>query len=302
MKANGLNSRALKPLAFALSALGLAALSGPPVQAADDISPTAEAFSDMPACQSLREQYPDLGDTLKVGLGGYTKGWEAPTADDPSQLEGLDPSLFDRIGSCLGMTPSYQNGSFNVLLTSIASGRVDIGPMLYVTDERKEQVSFVASIQVRDSSIVKQGNPEALTSMDDLCGKTVASAAGTYEAATLIPQQSQACTAAGKPAVSLLLVQNTDNSIQAVRSGRADIYLTEAGSARQISAQDPTLDTAFSIDLPIMVGYPLAKDNTTLINAVHDALAVIQSTGAEKRLLERWGQGADGERPVAIFD
>lgn len=297
MKANG-----LKQFSRALGVLGIAALASQTVQATDDVTPAAEAFAGMPACQSLREQYPDLSDTLKIGLGGYTKGWEAPTAADPSKLEGLDPSLFDRIGSCLGMTPSYQNGSFNVLLTSIASGRVDIGPMLYVTDERKKQVSFVASIQVRDSSVVKKGNPAGLTSMDSLCGKTVASAAGTYEAATLIPQQNEACAAAGKPEINLLLVQNTDNSIQAVRSGRADIYLTEAGSARQIAAQDPTLDTAFSIDLPIMVGYPLAKDNTTLINAVHDALTVIQSTGAEKKLLDAWGQGADGERPVTVLD
>jgi polar amino acid transport system substrate-binding protein len=279
-------------LALALSA---------PVQAAETIEPGAKAFAEMPACKALQETHKALvGKELKVGLGGYTKGWEAPAEDDPSRLEGHDPSLFDRIGGCLGMTPTYQTGSFNVLLTSINSGRADIGPMLYVTEERMKQVTFIASVQVRDGSIVAKGNPKKLTSIDGLCGMTVASAAGAYEATKLIPEQSKVCVDAGKPAIDLLLVQNTDNSIQAVRSGRADIYLTEAGSAGQIVKTDDTLETAFTVDLPIMVGFPVAKEKGDIRDAVFAAMKIIQETGVQKKLLDFWGQGADGERPVEI--
>lgn len=275
-------------------------LTAAPARAADGVQPDAKALAAMPACKALQAKYPSLvGKKLVVGLGGYTKGFEAPAADDPSTIEGLDPSLFDRIGGCLGFTHDYQNGSFNVLLTSIESGRADIGPMLYVTDARLKQVAFVASLQVQDGSLVAKGNPKGLTGMDALCGATVAAAAGTYEATKLGPDQSAACVAAGKPAVDLLLVQNTDNSIQAVRSGRADIYLTEAGSAREIAKADPSLATGFVVDLPIMVGFPIAKSNTVMRDAVVDAMRVIQETGAEKKLLDFWGQGAGGERPVA---
>lgn len=267
--------------------------------AAENIQPDAKAVAALPECQKLREKYPTLvGKAVVVGLGGYTKGWEAPAADDPSKIEGFDPSMFDRLGACLGFTHTYQNGSFNVLLTSIASGRADIGPMLYVTDERLKQIAFVASVQVQDGSLVAKGNPKKLTSMASLCGATVASAAGAYEANKLVPEQSKACTDAGKPAVDLLLVQNTDNSIQAVRSGRADIYLTEAGSAMEIAKADPTLETAFTVDLPIMVGFPIAKDNKVMRDAIFDAMQVLQATGVEKKLLDYWGQGSGGERPV----
>ena len=270
-------------------------------KAGETIQPDGKAFAEMDACKALREKNPDLvGKDLKVGLGGYTKGWEAPSEEDPSKLEGHDPSLFDRIGGCLGMTPTYQTGSFNVLLTSIGSGRVDIGPMLYVTEERMKQVTFIASVQVRDGSIVKKGRASEFTSPMDLCGKTVASAAGAYEANTFVPEQSKACEKAGKPKVELLLVQNTDNSIQAVRSGRADIYLTEAGSAGQIVKSDPEVETAMTIDLPIMVGFPTAKDKSEIRDAVFEAMKIIQSTGVQKKLLDYWGQGADGERPVEI--
>jgi polar amino acid transport system substrate-binding protein len=271
-----------------------------PAFAGDTIKPGASDFAGMAECKALQQKYPSLvGKKLVVGLGGYTKGFEAPMESDPSQIEGLDPSLFDRIGACLGFTHEYQNGSFNVLLTSISSGRADIGPMLYVTEARLKQIAFVASVQVQDGSVVKNGNPKKITSMDALCGVTVAAAAGTYEATKLVPEQSDKCTAAGKPIVEMLLVQNTDNSIQAVQSGRADIYLTEAGSARELAKADPTLEAAFTVDLPIMVGFPIAKDNTTLRNAVLDAMLVIQKTGVQKTLLDFWGQGGDAERPAA---
>lgn len=267
--------------------------------AADDLKPGASEFASMGECKALQAKYPTLvGKKVVVGLGGYTKGFEAPSEKDPSVIEGLDPSLFDRIGGCLGFTHEYQNGSFNVLLTSISSGRADIGPMLYVTEARLKQIAFVASVQVQDGSVIKNGNPKKIASMDSLCGLTVAAAAGTYEATKLVPEQTEKCTAAGKPAVDMLMVQNTDNSIQAVKSGRADIYLTEAGSSRAIAKADPTLESGFTVDLPIMVGFPIAKDNTVMRDAVLDAMKVIQKSGVQKKLLDFWGQGGDAERPA----
>jgi polar amino acid transport system substrate-binding protein len=268
-------------------------------KAADDLKPAAGDFASMGECKALQQKYPTLvGKKVVVGLGGYTKGFEAPSEKDPSIIEGLDPSLFDRIGGCLGFTHEYQNGSFNVLLTSISNGRADIGPMLYVTEARLKQIAFVASVQVQDGSVIKKGNPKKITSMDSLCGLTVAAAAGTYEATKLVPEQTEKCAAAGKPAVEMLTVQNTDNSIQALQSGRADIYLTEAGSSREIAKADPTLESAFTVDLPIMVGFPIAKDNTIMRDAVLDAMQVIQKTGVQKKLLDFWGQGGDAERPA----
>ncbi|MEZ3501411.1 transporter substrate-binding domain-containing protein [Pantoea sp. KPR_PJ] len=286
-------------IALFISGTLLAGLASAHAASTDPVTPTASDFAAMAQCKALQTKYPSLkGKDLVVGLGGYTKGFEAPSAQDPSVIEGLDPSLFARISSCLGATHSYQTGSFNVLLTSISSGRADIGPMLYVTDERLKQIAFVASMQVQDGSILAKGNPRQIARVDDLCGKTVAAAAGSYEANKLVPEQSARCTAAGKPEVSLLMVQNTDNSIQAVKSGRADIYLTEAGSARAIASADPSLESGFTVDLPIMVGFPIAKENTTLRSAVLEAMKIIQASGAQKKLLDYWGQGSAAERPV----
>jgi polar amino acid transport system substrate-binding protein len=226
-------------------------------------------FGQSAACSGLRAKYPSLvGKALSVGLGGYTIGFEAPSAKDQTKIVGLDPDLFNYMGACLGFTYTMHNGSFNVLLTSITSGRVDIGPSLYVTEPRVKQVAFVSSFAVIDGSVVRKGNPKKLTSLQSLCGATVTAAAGTYEAVTLIPPLSEQCKKAGKPEISMLLVQNTDNTVQALLSGRADIYLTANPDAQALAKSVPGLAAAFTVALPILNGFPIAKSNTLLQHAV----------------------------------
>ena len=270
-------------------------------RAADILTP--EAFGKSADCIALRTKYPALaGKKITVGLGGYTAGFEAPSAADPTVIEGLDPDLITYMGACLGFTHEFQNGSFNVLLTAITSGRVDMGPSLYVTDVRRKQVAFVSNFAVIDGSVVKKGNPKALTSLEALCGATVAAAAGTYEAVSLIPPESQKCEKAGKPPINVLLLQNTDNSVQAVQSGRADIYLTALSDANALAKSAPDLGTGFSIDLPILNGFPIAKTNTLMRGAVLDSMEAIQRQGIEKVLLVKWGQGDGSERPAEDRD
>lgn len=272
-------------------------------RASEELKPAPADFVDMPACVALREKYPDIaGTTLAIGLGGYNMGFQQPVADNPEDLEGLDPDMFDRLAACLGFDYGFQLGAFNVLITSITSGRLDMGPSIYVTPARQEQVAFVSSYQVVDGSVVPTGNPKNLQSVGDLCGMTISAAAGTYEATTIAPEQTEKCLAEDKPAVDVLLVQNTDSAILAVQSGRADIHLTSGAVAAGLANADPKLEQAFTIDLPIRNGYPIAKDNATLQNAVLEGIQIIQETGVQKLIMNKWGQGGEAQRPVELFN
>jgi len=296
----------------AFSSLSAAALTGTlafaslvtfglPAQAATpNALPSLESFSKVGECVALRKQYPTLvGKTLQVGLGGYTVGFEAPAKDDPSKIEGLDPDLIGYMGACLGFKHEFQNVAFNVLVSGIAGKRFDMGPSLYVTDVRRKQVAFVSSFAVIDGSVIKKGNPKHLTSLDSLCGATVAAAAGTYEAVSLVPPLAEKCKAAGKPEVNLLLLQATDASVQAVESGRADIYLTAESDAKALAASVPDLQSGFTVNLPILNGFPIAKENAVLRGAVLASMKVIQAHGIQKTLLDKWGQDGKSERPAA---
>ncbi|WP_201742267.1 transporter substrate-binding domain-containing protein [Mangrovicoccus ximenensis] len=294
------------PTRMIACAAAMAAVLAPGIasaRASEELKPAPSDFAEMEACQGLRTKYPELsGKTLTVGLGGYNMGFQQPVDGNPDDLEGLDPDMLDRLGACLGFDYEFQLGAFNVLVTSIMSGRLDIGPSIYVTPARSEQVAFVSSYQVVDGSVVPKGNPKNLQSVDDLCGMTISAAAGTYEATTLAPEQTEKCLAADKPAVDVLLVQNTDNAIMAVQAGRADIHLTSGAVAAGLARADERLEQAFYVDLPIRSGYPIAKENTMLQNAVLDGIKVIQETGVQKLIMDKWGQGGEAQRPAELFN
>ncbi len=250
------------------------------------------------ACTSLRTQYPSVaGHHFVIGLAGFTAGFEAPEANDPSKIVGIDPDLFTYLGQCLGFTYDLQNSTYSALIPALESGRVAMGPSLYVTTSRLKEVNFVSSFSVIDGSVVAKGNPKQITSTDSLCGLRVVAPAGTYEANTLVPSVSATCKQEGKKAVTLVLA---DQAVAAMQAGRGDIYLTALSDAESIAKQTSSLQTGFSISLPILNGFPMAKSDTTLANAILGGMKVIQAQGLEQPLLTKWGFGAQSQRPAAL--
>ena len=89
---------------------------------------------------SLRTQYPSVaGHHFVIGLAGFTAGFEAPEANDPSKIVGIDPDLFTYLGQCLGFTYDLQNSTYSALIPALESGRVAMGPSLYVTTSRSRR-------------------------------------------------------------------------------------------------------------------------------------------------------------------
>ena len=143
-------------------------------------------------------------------------------------------------------------------------------------------MNFVSSFSVIDGSVVAKGNPKQITSTDSLCGLRVVAPAGTYEANTLVPSVSATCKQEGKKAVTLVLA---DQAVAAMQAGRGDIYLTALSDVESIAKQTSSLQTGFSISLPILNGFPMAKSDTTLANAILGGMKVIQAQGLEQPLL-----------------
>ena len=251
-------------------------------------------------CRSLRALYPALqGRTLTIGLGGYAQGFEMPDAASPAHVVGLDPDMYEALDACLGTRHRFLVTSFTILVASIGSGRVDIGSLLYVTPERARRLSFVAIMHVVDGAIVRRGRPP-MRSLSDLCGHAVGAPAGAYEAVALVPAQSTRCEGAGRPAVGMMLVQNADAALQALRAGRVDVVFAARPQAVAAAASDPVLAVGFTLGLPIVAGYPIARTKPALSGAVLAALRVIQAHGIERLALARWGLDASAEQPAAL--
>jgi polar amino acid transport system substrate-binding protein len=143
------------------------------------------------------------------------------------ELDGASGDLALAIGQMLGVTIKYEAVSgLSAVLSGIKGGRYQfaIGPVGDYPDREKinDFVDFVKEYVV---FAVPKGNPEKITSLDTSCGKRIAvMAAGSAE--KVMQNQATVCTAAGKPAPTILSYSDQPSSILAVRSNRADAFFS----------------------------------------------------------------------------
>jgi polar amino acid transport system substrate-binding protein len=142
-------------------------------------------------------------------------------------VEGATADLAVALGQILGVEIEHTTIDG---LASVLSGMqaqrydLDLGP---VGDfpERQEQATFVDWVQEYVVFAVQNGNPKGIVDIDSACGARIAvQAAGSAE--KVIKQQSDACAAAGKPAIEVQSYKDQPSSILAVQSNRADAFFS----------------------------------------------------------------------------
>jgi polar amino acid transport system substrate-binding protein len=204
-------------LAIAL-ALGLSASFA---QAADAI-PTQKVD------QSLHDRLPadikSAGKMIAVNNGSFPP---YEIVNGTHSMDGASADLAVALGQLLGVKIEHATVSgLSGVLAGINSGRYQlaIGPIGDYPD-RQEKVDFIDFVQEFVVFGVPKGNPAKINGLDDTCGKRIAvMAAGSAE--QVIRKQSDACVAAGKPAVVVQSFTDQPSSILAVRSKRSDAFFS----------------------------------------------------------------------------
>jgi polar amino acid transport system substrate-binding protein len=209
----------LKALApFALS-VGL--LLAPAAHAQDAI-PKQSVNAELRA--KLPKSVLDAGELVAVNSGSF------PPYDiigDDQALTGASADLETAVGELLGIR--VRNETVNSLagdLSGIKSGRyqMDIGPDGDFPD-REQSDDFIDWVREYVVFAVPKGNPKHINDVADTCGLRVAVQSGG-SAEQVIKKQSQACVAAGKPAIEVQSFSDQPTSLLAVRSGRSDAFFS----------------------------------------------------------------------------
>lgn len=178
--------------------------------------------------EALRARLPEdiraSGELVSVNSGSFPP---YEIVIDSHTLKGASADLAEALGQLLGLRVRHETVSgLSAELAGIKSGRYQLamGPVGDFPD-REGAVDFVDFVQEFVVFAVHKGNPTAITSLDDTCGKHIAvMAAGSAE--RVIKAQSDACKAAGKPAIDVQSYTDQPTSILAVRSNRADAFFS----------------------------------------------------------------------------
>ena len=288
----------LLPALAAVTALlltGCVDNSTPATNGSTDGSSAATIEMDDAAAALLPAEVADSG-TLMIG----TDPTYAPNEfkDEAGEPIGWGIELAEGIAAKLGLTPEFQVSKFDNIIPSVTGEKVNIGMSSFTdTVERQKQVDFVnyytAGIQWASAA----GND---VDPDDACGLKVAVQATTYEDTDEVPAKSEACVAAGKPAIEKLQYDTQDAATNAVVLGQADALSADSPVTLYAIAQtggklQPAGDTFDVAPYGVAVG----KDSG-LVEAIQAALQSMVDDGSYGKILDDWGVADGGIDEITI--
>ncbi|WP_406332791.1 ABC transporter substrate-binding protein [Streptomyces sp. NBC_00203] len=263
-----------------------------------------------PLFSKLPKKIQDAG-VIKVGTNAEYAPMEST---EGGKIVGVDPDLADALAKQLGVKFQFTSGSFDGLITAVNSGRYDIA-MSSITDNKQRQeglddkgkklgegVDFVDYFTAGTAIYVKKGNPEKITGIEDLCGKTAAVQRGTtYEQA--LKDQSKKCTTDGKKAINIESFDNDTEAQTRVKSGGAVAGINDYPVALDLARKADGGNAYEVINKQYDAGpfgIILDKQNTELRDVLKEAVDAIIKDGSYQKVLEKWGAESGAIEQSAI--
>jgi polar amino acid transport system substrate-binding protein len=214
---------------------------------------------------------------------------DRPSGEPDPGIQGIDPDLAAELGRKLGVRFTFVSVSFDSLLDSLQSGRIDaIMSGMNATPDRALRASFIEYFQAGTSILVAKGNPKGVRAIGDLCGKTVTVQSGTIQA-DLAKAQAMRCPP-GRP----MQVRQFDSGSQAlleVKYRHADASLTDfpvAAYNAKVSSGGQDFQVVGGQIQPGPFGIGVRKADAPLREALRTALRQIIADGTYDRVLAKW--------------
>ena len=215
---------------------------------------------------------------------------------------GSDIDLGNEIANRLGLKMAVQNTVFDTIIAALLGGKCDIIMSAQnINADRLKQVDMIPFFQAGQSFVVAKGNPDAIKTTDDLCGKSVGVENGTTEADHLNGTGdyktsgglNKACTTAGKAAIDIKPYQKDSDALLALQTSKVSAYFTDSPVAGYYITQHPDqFDLVPNLTLSLIKeGISVAKGTsgpTQLETSVKAALQSMIDDGTYLKILTKY--------------
>lgn len=161
------------------------------------------------------------------------------TLQQNGDITGIDPDIQAALSEQLGVPFAIQTASgLDAMLTGMLSGRYDAfnGPVR-TTLEREADFDAVVWMTTRTSYLYLAERKDDLDAPEDLCGARVAGVTGSVTESQL-ERYTEWCSEKGLDAPEFVGLKDTNSTILAVQSDRADYAGTTQTAALDIQSQD----------------------------------------------------------------
>ncbi|YCK79955.1 ABC transporter substrate-binding protein (plasmid) [Arthrobacter sp. D3-18] len=212
-------------------------------------------------------------------------------ADNQTPM-GYEMDIANALSATLGLKAEVQSAAFTAIIPALGP-KYDLGISSFgITEERLEAVNFVSYFQAGIAWATKKGNPNNF-SPENACGRKVGAASGST-LVTFAQAKSDACAAAGKDPVEIVLLDKmTDFQIR-VTNGAVDAVIADSPVVGLLVDQsNGTMEKVGKISDVVPQGIAIAKDDPELAKLIHQAMNKLIADGTYKKILDTWNV-ADG--------
>ncbi len=221
---------------------------------------------------------------------------------DDGQPTGLDIDMMNAVAARLGLKATFSDVKFDAIIPAVSNDRFDVGVNeVGDTAERRKQVDFVDYYDGGYVLLVPKGQDSGI-SAKDLCGHTLGVTQGSNQLA-LAQDVSKACTADGKPAIDLKILDDSAGTILAVANGRVEGMINDAAVSAYLTSKQQALEVLPGVfeGTEFRAGMVVAKDNNALSRALQTALQSMMDDGSYEKIFANWGV-ADQARAEATLN
>jgi polar amino acid transport system substrate-binding protein len=210
-------------------------------------------------------------------------------ATDGHTVIGMDADLMHAIGALMGLKVNLINADFETIIPGLAAGRYDVGASSFTdTKEREKTVDFVDYYTAGISFYAKASANPSVSTVADLCGKTVSVEKGTVEQEEST-KQSGKCTKEGKKAVDVLAFPGQNAVNLAVSSGRAELGMADSTVAEyQVKQSNGAFKLIGQTYENAPYGFAIPK-KSGMTQPVLAAMKKLIADGTYTKILEKWG-------------
>ena len=206
-----------------------------------------------------------------------------------SKAIGFDVEIAQAIAKSLGASAEIKTTGFDVIIASLLAKKCDaIVSSLTDNAERRKQVDFVDYLTVGESLMVKKGNPEHITGLSSLSGKSVAVEASTTEKADL-DAQNAIFGKQHKPKITIKIFPSDTSAAAALQTGKVSAYFADATpvlyyikqTGGKFETGGPQIKTAPE-GIATRKGDPLG-------GKIKTAISKLYANGTIQKILAKWG-------------
>jgi polar amino acid transport system substrate-binding protein len=201
---------------------------------------------------------------------------------------GYDIDIANAVAKQLGSTAQIKTVGFDVIIGALKAKKCNaIISSMTITPERSKVIHFVPYINVGAFLMVKKGNPDHISTLASLSGKSAAVESATTELAGL-QAENKALQKQGKPLITIKSYPADTSAAQAVIHGHVSAYFADAPPVlyyiRTTNGQFETagkqVETAPE-GIATRIGDPL-------LPKINNAIQALYLNGKMKTILAKW--------------